>query len=281
MVFSPFITALILVYLLNPIISFLKNKGLNSKIATVVVSALIILLVASIIIFAFPKVYSAVESIGKILSGFLNYVNIDLFSNLGIVYSTTVNIIKSVTVFLVGAVAAFYILNDVESIKLSFLEFIPDKLKPSFKVLWDDVKMILDSFFKGQILVAVILCVMDSLFLYTMGVPYALGLGAIAGLLDIIPYAGAFIGIGIILVVTVISVPKNIIKVLIGLLIIQQIENNIITPKISKNTLKLHPAAVVLVLYVGAFGGFWGILLSVPVSCIIKKFFQRFLQSII
>lgn len=284
-IFMPFVTAFAFVYFLSPAVNFFKNFKINPVVSTLVIYALIICALCFSVLFAIPTVYEAVLKIWDLLSVYFEKINTngaDFFS-MGAekAYSTAMGLVKTGTVVVIGAVAAFYILTDKKEIVDSLKEFIPLDLKPSFKILIDDIKASLDSFFKGQFLIALILFVIDAVFLYAAGVPYAAGLGAIAAILDIIPYVGATVGIGIIMAVCFVSCPDKLILVIIGLLIIQQIENNIISPKISSDTMELHPSVIVLVLYIGAFGGFWGILLALPLSSIFCKIFKRLIQSII
>lgn len=281
----PFVTAFAFVYFLSPAVNFLKRFKITPVISTLVIYALIICAVCFSVLFAIPTIYEAVLKIWDLLSVYFEKINtngVDFFS-IGAekAYSTAMGLVKMGTVVVIGAVAAFYILTDKKEIVDSLKEFIPLDLKPSFKILIDDIKASLDSFFKGQFLIALILFVIDAVFLYAVGVPYAAGLGTIAAILDIIPYVGATVGIGIIMAVCLVSCPDKLIIVIIGLLIIQQIENNIISPKISSDTMELHPSVIVLVLYIGAFGGFWGILLALPLSSIFCKIFKRLIQSII
>lgn len=281
----PFITTAGLVYFLSPAVNFLKKFKINPVISALIVYAVIVCVLAFAVFCAVPTIYEAILKIWEIIGGYFEKINTnmgDVFS-LGAekAYTTAIGFIQSGTILLVGAAAAFYILAGQEEIADNLKELIPVELKPSFKILLDDIKASLDSFFKGQMLIAFILFLIDSVFLYVLKVPYAFGLGAIAAILDIIPYVGATVGIGIILAITLISCPDKLLLVAIGLIVIQQIENNIISPKISADTMRLHPSVTVLVLYLGAAGGFWGILLAVPLSSIFCKILKRFIQSIL
>ena len=283
-IFMPFITAMVLVYFFYPLVNYLKNFKINPVISTLAIYVLLIGILLFAVIFAIPTVYEAVNKIWGIFNTYFDEVEFNVSSVVSAgaqkAYSTAVGLFKVATTFFVGAIAAFYVLAGKGEIKEGVGELIPLDLKPSFKVLFDDVKASLDSFFKGQLIIALILFIIDTLFLYAMGIEYSVGLGLIAAILDIIPYAGAFIGAVIILTVTFVTSPEKVIIVLIGLLVIQQIENNIISPKISSDTLSIHPSVTILVLYLGAFGGFWGILLSVPLASILGKICKRIIQSI-
>lgn len=285
-VFSPFVTAAAIIYLFLPLVNFLKKLNIKPVLATLIVYIAICALAVFAIWIAIPKIASAVGEVVQILSTYFKSPAIQKYSNSLIrggegVYVRLMSAAKGVFNAFAGCVAAFYVLSDADNIKNALKEFVPEKLKSPFKILLDDVKVSFDAFFKGQIIIAAILFVIDAVFLYALKIPYAIGLAFIAAVLDIIPYAGTFIAIGIITLVTLVSAPGKIIAVLIGLLIIQQIENNIITPKISSDTLSLHPSVTVLVLYVGSLGNFWGILLAIPLSCVFKKICERFIQSIV
>lgn len=286
-VLAPFITSLMLVYLLNPLVKLLEKLKIKSSIAVFLVYMGILCVGAFIVLFALPKIYTAILKIADLLSGYIGGAMREriegsiVAGGVGRLYTTVVSATKVTVSTFVGFVAAFYILCDRKGVKNAFKEFIPLKLMAPVRVICDDVKSSFDSFFKGQLLIAVILFVIDAVFLYMMKVPYSLGLAFIAAILDIVPYAGAIIAMGIISIVTLLSAPGKIFVVVIGLLIIQQIENHIITPKVSSENLKLHPAITVLALYLGAYGGFWGILLAIPLVCVFKKLFLRVIQSIL
>lgn len=284
-IFMPFVTAVAFVYFLAPLVNWLKKFKIHPIISVTVIYVFIISILIFAVFFAIPTIYDAVIKVWGIFESYLKNTNTDLkdvfTAGAEKAYTTAVGAFKLIMVFFVGGVSAFYILIGQDGIRKSANELIPIGFKPYFKLLLDDIKSSLDSFFKGQILIALILFVIDTFFLYVMKIPYAIGLGAIAAVLDIIPYAGAFIGVGIILAVTLISAPGKILIVFIGLLIIQQIENNIISPKISSDTLSLHPSITILVLYLGAYGGFWGILLAVPLASVFCKICRRFIQSVV
>lgn len=285
-VFSPFIWTVAFIYFFSPYVNWAKKRKIKPIVATVIIYALLVCIVGFLIVIAVPTVYSGVvraletveDYIGKNIFEFIG--NDFLIGSAGGVYTTIVKLFKNLAVILVGATASFYVLADKNSAE-KLKDGIPERVRGAFLLLADDVKVSLDAFFKGQVLIALILFFMVSVFLTFMGIENAVGLGAIAGILDIVPYVGAITAGGIILFVTLITAREKVLWVLLGFLLIQQIENNFITPKVSSDTLKLHPSLTVLVLYIGAFGGFWGILLSVPLACILKKICQRIIESIV
>lgn len=285
-VFSPFIWSGALVYFFSPFISWARRKNIPPIFATLIVYSAVFCILIFLSAVAIPSLCTGIVKVWEIIEGcadkeMVGKIGNDLLvSSAGEFYGTLLSFAKNIATILVGATSAFYILADKNRLK-NTSEFMPEKIRIPFMLLADDVKMSLDAFFKGQILIALILFLMVSSFLFFMGIDYSVGMGAIAAIFDIVPYVGAIFATALIMLVTVVTAPKKAIAVFLGILIIQQIENNVVTPKISSDTLKLHPSVTVLVLYLGAFGGFWGILLSVPLTCIFKQICKRLIEAIV
>ncbi len=286
-VFLPFITSFMLCYFFAPLVNILEKLKIKRIFGTAVVYAVFFSALAFILIYAFPLIYEAVKELYSLFAIEAEKRGIDIYSfdfvssGADKIYTMGIGAVKKGAAGFVGAAASFYIITDIKKVKSIFAEFVPDKLKPSFHILIDDTASSFNAFFRGQIVIAFILFLLEGTLLFALGIPYAWLLGLMGGLLDIIPYAGAFAAIIIMCAVTLVSAPKKILFVLIGFFIIQQLENNVISPKVSSDSLSIHPAAVILTLYVGSFGGFWGILLAVPLACVFRKITQRLLQALI
>ncbi len=286
-IFSPFVSVVIIVYLFLPCVKWLRKHNIKGVFATAIVYGIMLFGGLLTVLYAAPKIFGAAYEILNVLSEYipdtaLEGVKSRFFAEgMTGAYTKVAAVTKSTLSIIVSFVAAFYILSDTDSIKNALKEFVPTKLMTPFRIIIDDVKLSFDSFFKGQLLIAFLLFVIDGVFLYSLKIPHSWGLAFVAAVLDIIPYAGAIAAMGIIIAVTFISAPGKLLWVIIGLLLIQQIENNVITPKVSTDTLSLHPAVTVLTLYIGAFGGFWGILLAIPLTCVFRQLFVRLIQSIL
>ena len=114
---------------------------------------------------------------------------------------------------------------------------------------------------------------MVSIGLAVLGLPFWLLIGMIAGLFNMIPLIGPYIGAvpGIIIALTAGDGMSQAIWVAIIMTAAQQIDNHFITPNVMQRAVKLHPAAVMLALLAGGtFGGFFGLLLAVPVAAVLK-----------
>ena len=285
-VFSPFIALLAVCYFLSRPIARLEKWGVKRGIAALLVYAIIFSVSGFLAVYALPKAYSAGVEIYAMLEALAENFGIRLepdliFSRAGMIFETGIGVVKGVAAAFVGIAAAFYILADSDCVKKSLKELIPEGFLPSFRVLYDDVKYSLNSFFHGQLVIAAVLFLLEGGLLFALRVPYAWVLGMVGAVLDIVPYLGAFVAFFLIMSVAFMSVPEKLIWVAIGFLLIQQLENNVISPKISSGSCSLHPASVILMLYIGSFGGFWGILFAVPLGCILKRIMQRIVQSLV
>ena len=106
-----------------------------------------------------------------------------------------------------------------------------------------------------------------------LGVPFAGVLAVIAGLAVVIPFFGPIIAMVPVLVITLLGAPDRLIWVLGLTLLLQQITLNVIGPRIIGTAVGIHPIFVFLALLLGSrIGGFWGVLLAMPIAGIIATF---------
>lgn len=131
---------------------------------------------------------------------------------------------------------------------------------------------IFNKYFYGAFLDALVVGVVASIGLLIFRVPYAVAMGMLLGLLNMIPYFGAIIGCVGIVILTLLS--KNIyaaLGVAIFVIVVQQVDSNIIQPRIVGGSVGLRPIYVLLgVTLFGGLLGFWGIILGVPLMAVIQ-----------
>ncbi len=135
-------------------------------------------------------------------------------------------------------------------------------------------------FITSQLLDAFIVSVLVSVTLSIMGVKYAPLLGVMIGVFNIIPYVGAIIGVGISAIITVISGGiSQAIWLIVIITIIQQIDANIINPKIIGNSLKISPILVISAVAIGGkYWGMVGIFIAVPICALIKIVAEDYIE---
>lgn len=135
-------------------------------------------------------------------------------------------------------------------------------------------------FIASQFLDAIIVGILVTIALYIMGVKYAALLGFLIGLFNMIPYFGAIIAVGISVIITAITGGlTQAIWMLIVVIILQQIDANIINPKIVGKSLKVSPLLVIFAVTIGgAYFGILGMFLGVPVIAVLKILIEDYVE---
>ena len=136
----------------------------------------------------------------------------------------------------------------------------------------DSINRIFFKFISGQIIDGIIVGILVTIGMSVIGVKYAVLLGFMIGLFNIIPYFGAIVAVAISVLITLITggVSQTLIMAIV-VIILQQIDSNIINPKIIGNSLEISPLLVIFAVTVG--GAYWGVLgmfLAVPVAAVLK-----------
>jgi predicted PurR-regulated permease PerM len=200
----------------------------------------------------------------------------------------TVTTLFSTMSFVLGLVVIpfwlFYILQDERQVKEGVLGVFPEQLRPDVWCMGRLIDDVLSAYIRGQLLLVLFVGGLATLALLIIGVPFALVLGLIAGLFEALPYVGPILGAIPAVLVALLTDPVSAIWVVAAFFAIQQIENLILVPRISGQSVKLHPALVMVVLVVGnELAGLLGMLIAVPVAAVLRDVFKylylRFLDE--
>ena len=176
----------------------------------------------------------------------------------------------------VSVVVSVYILLQRGSIirffkKLTMAIF-DEKICEKIGTYVDSTNRIFFKFISGQLIDGIIVGILVTIGMSIIGVKYAVLLGFMIGLFNIIPYFGAIVAVAISILITIITggVSQTLIMAIV-VIILQQIDSNIINPKIIGNSLEISPLLVIFAVTVG--GAYWGVLgmfLAVPVAAVLK-----------
>ncbi|HEX9988366.1 MAG TPA: AI-2E family transporter [Chloroflexia bacterium] len=179
--------------------------------------------------------------------------------------------------FIVGLVIIpfwlFYVLKDKDRGIQAFNNMLPFSWRTD---VWRIVRIIngvLSSYIRGQLLLGLVVGVATTIGLFVVGAPYAILLGIISGLTEIIPVVGPILGAvpGVILAAFHPEGWVMVVKVLVIYILVQQLENNLLVPKIQGDSVKLHPSIIMVALVVGSqVGGLFGLIVAVPVAAILR-----------
>jgi predicted PurR-regulated permease PerM len=182
----------------------------------------------------------------------------------------------ALTLFAVIFVAASLLAN-LRSFKAAYLTSVPSRYRHDALEFWDALGHALSRYLGGLALVLAIQGGLSAAALFLIGVPYPLALGAWVSITAVIPYLGAWIGAIPALLVAFSISPTAAVLTGILFLAIQQLEGNVLTPRIQAQTIKVPSVLVFLgVLAGGSLAGITGILLAVPALATIRVIFDFF-----
>jgi predicted PurR-regulated permease PerM len=176
-------------------------------------------------------------------------------------------------------VLAAYMLLDAGTIRAHVRDLFPPRLHPRIEALIDDLNGAIGGFLRGQLIDGAIVGAMIFALLLIAQVPYALLIGVCAGILNFIPYAGAVIGfVPAVLLAFAYHGPTSALIVAIAFAIIQQLDGNLIAPRVLKDSVGLSPVYIMLAILVGsALFGLAGTFLAVPVAAMLRVLREHFI----
>ena len=299
----PLIFSFFIAILLNPVVDYLCKRKVNRFVAIfvsilfaiIILSAIIYFITSQIVMFGemLPQLEEKINTLQhqtiKWASQFLNLSTEKINIWIAQVRTEALNIGKSLigpTILSIGGMMVIFFLLPVYIFlilwyKSLFLEFISrlfpvEKHKTVAEVLVES-KLLIQNYLIGLLTETGIVAILNTLGLIILGIEYAILLGVISAILNIIPYLGGIISM-VIMIVLVLATKSSIYALWVLLLFgfIQFIDNNIIVPKIVASRIKINEfISIVAVLIGSAFWGIPGMFLSLPIIAILKVIFDR------
>lgn len=192
----------------------------------------------------------------------------------GVVLSSTLVILTSLTSFVVDLflilVLSFYLLLDSNKIHNNLIRLLPERLRSQAFFVEAAFFKVVGGYIRGQLLMAVTIGVAAGLGCAILGVPYPLVIGLLAGLFELMPMVGPVLGAIPALLISLTQGFPLVLWVVLLFLLIQQVESNVIGPRITGHAVGLHPLGAMLALLAGVeMGGLIGALFAVPVAGIL------------
>ena len=307
-VLPPLLIAVAVVYLLNPLVSALERRGVPRVAGAGIVYVLFLCIVALVVSLLVPVVTRQVtqvidhfpdyladgqaairrlaarfgqepdfrldaEQVREWLSAGENRQAVTRY--LTGLRSVTNSVISGLIIIVLGPVMAFYLLVDLPRLRRGAMALVPPARRNEIRGLMDRIGQAVGGFFRGQLLVALFVGVASSIGLWAIGLPFWLLVGMVAGVFNLVPLVGPFIGGGLAVIIALISgEPLKAVWAALVLLAVQQIDNHLISPNVMGRTVQLHPVVVMLALLVGAsFAGLFGMLVIVPLVAVAKIIF--------
>lgn len=301
-IFPPLILAGAIVFLLNPIVTALQHRGVPRALGAglAYVGVLAVIVGAGVGLFPiaaqqvdqleddFPQIQARVERwvddrADESVGTFYEFSRTDIedsLSNSGATFDEQLQSARRIggqvfhvlLIFVLAPIIAFYLLVDVPHLRKVAESLVPASERDEVFVLAHRLSRAIGGFFRGQLVVAAIVGVLCSIGLGVIGLEFWFLIGMIAGLFNVIPLIGPWVGgiPGVTIALTTGS-PLQALLVVIVMVGVQQIDNHFITPQVMQRTVHLHPAVVILALVAGgSLAGFFGLLLAVPTAAVLK-----------
>jgi len=299
----PLIFSTIVAILLNPLVNFLTKKKINRVIAILLAVAAAIMLITALTYFIISQAALLSDSLPLFKKKFVMLFNelinwISAHSNIsepkikawinqtksaGLQNS---NAVIGTALTTVGGILAFFFLLPVYIFLILFykpllLEFIAQLFSSGKQEVVSEVlvetKTLIQSYLVGLLLEAAVVATLNTVGLLILGIQYAVLIGVIGALLNMIPYIGGLVAISLPMLMAIATKsPIVALWVLVLYIIVQFIDNNFIVPKIVASRVKINALiSIIVVLIGGALWGVAGMFLSIPLTAIIKVIFDR------
>ncbi|HEV7882138.1 MAG TPA: AI-2E family transporter [Solirubrobacteraceae bacterium] len=198
--------------------------------------------------------------------------------------STALDVTRSVVTFVAAVVTItfltlFMLLEGPAWIQRG-ISMLPERMQPTWREIADDIYHLVGRYVNGNLLISLIAGTSTTIVLLALGVPFALALGLIVAILDLIPLAGATLGA---IVVTLVALSHSVtaaIIVLVFYIVYQQVENHLLQPLIYGRTVRLSPLAILLSVLIGSqVAGVIGALAAIPVGGTIQILLDHWQRS--
>ena len=227
-----------------------------------------------------PKVNGNVETpqiVSNILDSIKGTINDLIVKVQGSLMGSLSNVISKLYGFLTSAfrlvliiIFSFYFSVDKERFMLRVKKAIPNKHREDISYLTRNIDIALQQFIRGRMLMAIFVGLLTMVYLLVLRVDFAIIIGLITCVADIIPFIGPFLGCAPAVLFAFMDSPMKALWVLILFVIVQWVENNILAPKLIGDSTGLNPLVILISIIIGGgIFGVWGMVISVPLMSII------------
>lgn len=308
---APVFIGLFIAWLFDPIVKYLKRRGIRRGAGALIVYIIFLgflaLIVSAIIPTLTSQINELVKTIPTVLDSVKNWID-DIFKGLNSIegfdsaamkvevfgkietYTVelaqslpeiTVNLLKGffsgIGTFVIGLIIGFYFLIGFDNASELLVTLLPKNMRKDTRDLTNEVNSSLRRFVNGALLDSTFVFIITSIAFALIGLKAPLLFGLFCGLTNVIPYAGPYIGGFPAIIVGFAQGPITGMLSVIVVVVIQFLEGNFLQPVIMSKTTKLHPVTIIAGLLIfGHFFGIIGMALSTPIIAAVKAIFTFF-----
>jgi predicted PurR-regulated permease PerM len=311
-VLGPFFIAMVISYLLNPIVNLLSQRGMSRSMAvlliyTLFISSIVILIINTVPLLELqlnelaehlPEWNSRLQAMireyndhGKEMLPMSIQAGVDkalkkleqgISNHVGNMMSGIGSTLNQLLLVLIIPFLAFYMMKDIKVIERSFMTLFPRSRRRELVRLLREMDHALGNYIRGQLIVCGVVGLLAYIGYLIIGLPYALLLALVVAVFNVIPYLGPIFGAIPAVFVALTQSASMIAGVMVVNLVVQMLEGNVISPQIVGRTLHMHPLFIIFALLVGGeIGGIWGLILAVPFFAMAKVVAEHVIQHYI
>jgi predicted PurR-regulated permease PerM len=301
--------AIVIGTVIRPIASWLNQRGFPRAAGVLAIYFVFLLLVAGFLWLLFPLIFEQTATLASEVPGYYQKLRAGLSASpnifvarLGLVlpslspgltpvppegqsvvasaeqvWNYTVVTARTLFIFVVILVLTLYWALDGPRIIKSVLLLVPQGLRDSFTELIAAMEVKLAYYIAGQLILCIVIGILALIAYAIIGLPNALVLALAAGVMEAVPMIGPILGAVPAGLVALSVAPSKMIWVIVATVIIQQLENSLLVPRIMKSTVGVNPFVTLLALF--AFGTLFGVagaLMAIPMAAIIQLALDHF-----
>lgn len=292
------IAAFIITYSLRPIQKILIHKGINRKLSSLILIIGIFIIILGMMAALVPWIYSESSNFAKAFEGIKEYYNkvaveMRSIANIEFVqellqnsYGRAKRIFETLTNNLITEVISmaenlflmciipilvYFFLSDGNNISDGIIKYLPVSNKYALRNMVKHIDKVMERYIITQFELCGIIGILTFIVLVFSKVKYSFLLALLNAIFNIIPYFGPIIGAVPIILIALLTSTKKAIIVAFWLMVIQQVEGDIIGPKILGETVNSHPVTILLLLIIGgSIGGIVGMIFVIPTWTMVK-----------
>lgn len=304
--FFPILISGFLYFLLNPVVGFFERRRVPRTLAILILYVLFISVISTIVGLIGPTIvkqfndlienmpeyiaqsrtviedlyhstwfqwvvtqeFISLDKIETTLTGYVSTITQNVSQGFQVVFGVIANI---TLIIITVPFILFYMFKDGEKFPQTVGKFFPKDYRHEVLRIMKETGETLSVYIRGQMIVSLMVGIFVFIGFLLIGLPYALLLGLVIAVTNIIPYLGPFIGATPAVIVGLLDSPTKAFLVIVVITIVQQIDGNVMSPLIIGKRLDTHPLTIIILLLVaGNIAGVLGMILAVPTYAVSK-----------
>lgn len=303
-VLTPFIVAMIISYILNPIVNLLSERRVPRTLAVLLIYALFLVSLVVITMNLIPVFIKQLRELNEHLPELTSKVKMfvdgvhqnkqipfgirEAFGRALMQLEITINesvsdfvqeigsTIGFIFIIMIVPFVAFYMLKDFKLIEKTVLTMIPKTHRKGTLKLLFDIDRALGNYIRGQFIVCMVIGLLAYIGYWIIDLPYPLLLASGVAIFNIIPYVGPFFGAAPAFIMASAVSVKMMLLVIVVNVTVQMLEGNLVSPQVVGKSMNMHPLLIIFALLVGGeIAGIVGLILAVPVFAVLKVILQH------